>query len=358
MVRRLDGDVQIGRVNADLTFPASNVSRRQCRIFRKDGAWLLEDSASSSGTFLNEGKFVGAKPLSPGDRIWFGGVVMRVAEHFPEAHVRSDGLPELGAPIGDRLVMGDTWASDFRVRRERGHQGKTEATIVRDPWRATKLLDSAVVGRSDEVLRGGDRIRLGTRGVFRFHTGLPTRSRDVFFDSPLATLADLLSAEDPDAQVQALHLLDAVANSPRADEVLDALIPGRPMGPESTFAKRPPPLTFDEPALVGPRRGAFQLIALHLLGASTRASAIAFRESITRLWIGYVPHPAWWQRTKVVSKRAQLPISTEPLRGFSNLRELWIENASSLEGPPLPQVMSVHLLGCPEVDQARLFPAA
>jgi serine phosphatase RsbU (regulator of sigma subunit) len=69
----------IGRSSsADLALPDPLLSRHHARLRREGGAVLVEDLGSRNGTFLN-GRPLGAPaPLSPGDRISFGGSSLTV----------------------------------------------------------------------------------------------------------------------------------------------------------------------------------------------------------------------------------------------------------------------------------------
>ncbi len=68
--------VVIGRdPEADLTIADEKASRRHCVIEPADDAYRVRDLGSKNGTFVN-GARVDTAPLSPGDRIRVGGLLL------------------------------------------------------------------------------------------------------------------------------------------------------------------------------------------------------------------------------------------------------------------------------------------
>lgn len=353
LVRALSGELTVGRRAADLIIPGPGIAAAHCRIVRRGADFVLEDR-SGGATFLNGARLLAPTALTAGDRIRVADTTLIVDDRFPRAWLTSEDLPERGAPVGPALVVGDPgWETDFPLRKERGHQGRCSLSLRRvdDRWEVGAALDAGVVGGGP--LRDGARLRVGTRGVLVFREGPPPEPRrSVFFDSPLARLADLLVSEDEGFREQGRALLEVVRDHARAPEVLDALRLLPPAGPATGHAERPASIGFDEPALLGPRRAAFQYLALHLLDAH-RPTTAAFRRSIERLWIGYVPPEPWWERRQLTTRRPALELDLAPLRALPRLRALVVENARRLIGPPVPQVEAVALLGCREVGDYR-----
>lgn len=68
--------IRIGRdASADLRFDPQNdldVSARHALLFRRDGAWLLRDLASTNGTWLNGKRVDGDAPVHSGDHVQLG----------------------------------------------------------------------------------------------------------------------------------------------------------------------------------------------------------------------------------------------------------------------------------------------
>ena len=69
----IKSEIIIGRDDsADVTIPASAVSRRHARLMLEGENYMLEDLGSSNGTFLNGEKLAGRRSLKPGDKIRLG----------------------------------------------------------------------------------------------------------------------------------------------------------------------------------------------------------------------------------------------------------------------------------------------
>jgi FHA domain len=65
-------ELSIGRQpSCDVVFPELKVSRRHARLRFRDGRWILQDLASTNGTFVN-GVRVGRCELRPGDHLCLG----------------------------------------------------------------------------------------------------------------------------------------------------------------------------------------------------------------------------------------------------------------------------------------------
>jgi len=61
----------------DVVLADLSVSRRHARLWFRDGKWLLQDLASTNGTFVN-GRLVGRCELRPGDLVVVGQVRLRI----------------------------------------------------------------------------------------------------------------------------------------------------------------------------------------------------------------------------------------------------------------------------------------
>ena len=74
-----DGVTTAGRHDdCQLRIKSSEVSRRHCQFFEKNGMLLVKDLGSSNGTFLNGKKIEGQRVLEPGDELAIGPVKLRV----------------------------------------------------------------------------------------------------------------------------------------------------------------------------------------------------------------------------------------------------------------------------------------
>ncbi len=80
----------LGRNSEELPLSDNTVSRRHARIFRQGSAWMLEDSESANGTFLNGSRVHQAKRLKRGDQIRLGSTLLvfsgeKVGERLPDS---------------------------------------------------------------------------------------------------------------------------------------------------------------------------------------------------------------------------------------------------------------------------------
>ena len=64
--------------DCQLRIKSSEVSRRHCQFFEKNGMLLVKDLGSSNGTMLNGKKIEGQRVLEPGDELSIGPVKLRV----------------------------------------------------------------------------------------------------------------------------------------------------------------------------------------------------------------------------------------------------------------------------------------
>ena len=74
-----DGVTTAGRHDeCQLRIKSSEVSRKHCQFYEKNGMLLLKDLGSSNGTFLNGKKIEGQRVLEPGDELSIGPIKLRV----------------------------------------------------------------------------------------------------------------------------------------------------------------------------------------------------------------------------------------------------------------------------------------
>ncbi len=73
MIYDLDGDLVLGRGDqAEVRLQDPFASSRHARIYEQGGIMVLEDLASTNGTYLNEELLETPRPLHPGDRLRIG----------------------------------------------------------------------------------------------------------------------------------------------------------------------------------------------------------------------------------------------------------------------------------------------
>src|SRR6266851_3370779 len=69
--------VTVGRdVNNDIVINDAEVSRNHGRLTSQSGGYLIEDLASTNGTFVNGQRLIGPKLLNPGDVIGLGETIV------------------------------------------------------------------------------------------------------------------------------------------------------------------------------------------------------------------------------------------------------------------------------------------
>ena len=102
-------EVTVGRVRGnDIVLPKGNVSKHHCRLLARDGEVVVEDLRSTNGTYVNGRKIADPTALSPGDKIFVGDFIMRIAAldtarptsapAHPEAGSLSSALPRRAPP--------------------------------------------------------------------------------------------------------------------------------------------------------------------------------------------------------------------------------------------------------------------
>lgn len=73
------GVAHIGRAHGnEVRIPASDVSRRHCRLKAKDGLLMVEDLETVNGTYLNGDLLTGEAVIRPGDRLEVGPITFVV----------------------------------------------------------------------------------------------------------------------------------------------------------------------------------------------------------------------------------------------------------------------------------------
>src|SRR3954452_12953990 len=99
-----DGVTTAGRHDdCQLRIKSSEVSRRHCQFFEKNGLLLVKDMGSSNGTFLNGKRIEGQRVLEPGDELTIGPVKLRVEKIGQPAPSKSPAAPAASKP-GDTAV--------------------------------------------------------------------------------------------------------------------------------------------------------------------------------------------------------------------------------------------------------------
>ncbi len=78
--------VTIGRdVNNDVVINDAEVSRNHGRLTSQSGGYLIEDLASTNGTFVNGQRLIGPKLLNPGDVLGLGETIVMEYSYVADA---------------------------------------------------------------------------------------------------------------------------------------------------------------------------------------------------------------------------------------------------------------------------------
>lgn len=114
----IKSEIIIGRDDsADVTIPASAVSRRHARLMLEGENYMLEDLGSSNGTFLNGEKLAGRRSLKPGDKIRLG---QTINLEYQAPGSTSEKTAEHSAPAKPSHVMQTMLGEEPRVQDNAG----------------------------------------------------------------------------------------------------------------------------------------------------------------------------------------------------------------------------------------------
>jgi predicted component of type VI protein secretion system len=159
-----DGVTTAGRHDdCQLRIKSSEVSRRHCQFFEKNGLLLVKDLGSSNGTMLNGKKIEGQRVLEPGDELTIGPVKLRVEKVGQPAPPSKAPAPAALSKPGDTAVpiaivtpgaSSDEFEIDFDDEPAPASEEKTVALKPEaKPVAASPKTDpAAVVQTSDEPI--------------------------------------------------------------------------------------------------------------------------------------------------------------------------------------------------------------
>lgn len=126
--------------DCQLRIKSSQVSRRHCQFFEKNGMLLVKDLGSSNGTFLNGKKIEGQRVLEPGDELAIGPVKLRVEKAGQPSSGKTAvkaGPPKPGdTAVPTKISPGassDEFEIDFDETPEPASEEKTVAVSPKKP---------------------------------------------------------------------------------------------------------------------------------------------------------------------------------------------------------------------------------
>lgn len=158
-----DGVTTAGRHDdCQLRIKSSEVSRRHCQFFEKNGMLLVKDMGSANGTFLNGKKIEGQRVLEPGDELSIGPVKLRVekvghpaaAKAAPMAAGPKPGDTAVPAPTVTPGAASDEFEIDFDLEPEPSSEEQTVAMKPepKKPASTPAKVAPAVPGSTDEPI--------------------------------------------------------------------------------------------------------------------------------------------------------------------------------------------------------------
>jgi len=160
-------ETSIGRSKlCDIVLNYNTVSRFHAVIARRSGKWVLFDTNSKTGTFINRVRVTDKKFLEDGDTLIFGNATFKFYEELPEGQQPSAAGSGYSKPEP---------ASDTFIRDERLRPGEV---VIPQMVRTGCFLENCITGElmhiddMDELLIGRSRdahIRIDIPSVSRFH---------------------------------------------------------------------------------------------------------------------------------------------------------------------------------------------
>jgi hypothetical protein len=94
-------ELSLGRdISNDIVINDAEVSRHHARLYRQAGGFVLEDTGSTNGTFVNGQRLMGPHLLRPGEMILLGENISLIFEAYqfdPDATIASGAVPDMPA---------------------------------------------------------------------------------------------------------------------------------------------------------------------------------------------------------------------------------------------------------------------
>lgn len=162
-------ETSIGRSNScDIVLGYTTVSRFHAVIAKRGGKWLLFDTGSSTGTYINDKRIINEGEIENGDNLVFGNAVFKFFEQKPRVATVGDDYDDPSP-----LFIGDSKFHTGEIYLPQKIQtGCTLKNCITGEVMGIDDMDSILLGRSDEA-----HIRISSPAVSRHHA-LISRSED------------------------------------------------------------------------------------------------------------------------------------------------------------------------------------
>ncbi len=114
-----------------LRIKSSEVSRKHCQFFEKNGMLMVKDLGSSNGTFLNGKKIEGQRVLEPGDELTVGPVKLRVEKVGQPGVGARPSAPKPGdTAVPSPTVTPGAASDEFEIDFDDGTEPESEEKTV------------------------------------------------------------------------------------------------------------------------------------------------------------------------------------------------------------------------------------
>lgn len=124
-------EISIGRVPGnDIVLRKNNISKRHARIINNGGSFVIIDSKSTNGTYINGKRIDAPYDLGRGDKIYVGDFTLELeaeideAVDFPPEPSAATPEPEQSEAWSSRGDLDDDWADEWDEPRSTGDQRK------------------------------------------------------------------------------------------------------------------------------------------------------------------------------------------------------------------------------------------
>ena len=127
-----DGVTTAGRHDeCQLRIKSSEVSRKHCQFFEKNGMLMVKDLGSSNGTFLNGKKIEGQRVLEPGDELTLGPVKLKVEVLGKPGAPGKPSAPRPGdTAVPTPTVKAGAASDEFEIDFDDGTEPESEEKTV------------------------------------------------------------------------------------------------------------------------------------------------------------------------------------------------------------------------------------